>query len=94
MSENPKISIVYCPKCGWLMRATWIAQEILTTFVDEISEVALKPSEIGGVFDIFLNDDLVFSRKSEGHFSEMKQLKQIIRDIIAPEKSLGHSDTK
>lgn len=92
--KKPSVQIVYCPKCGWLMRAAWIAQELLTTFVDEIEEVSLKPSEIGGVFDIFLDQKIIFSRKTEGHFPEAKVLKQLVRDIIAPEKNLGHSDTK
>ncbi len=40
--------------------------------------------------------DLLYQRmrKREGHFPEIKELKQMIRDIVAPEKSLGHSDKK
>lgn len=91
---KPKITIEYCPKCGWLLRAAWMAQELLTTFVEEIGEVALKPSEIAGVYKIFVNEEVVFDRKREGHFLETKELKQIIRDKIAPEKSLGHADKK
>jgi selenoprotein W-related protein len=71
-----------------------MAQELLTTFVEEIGEVALKPSEIPGVYKIFVNEEVVFDRKREGHFLEAKELKQIIRDQIAPEKSLGHADKK
>jgi selenoprotein W-related protein len=41
-----------------------------------------------------VSGELIFSRKTEGRFPEMKELKQIIRDKIAPEKSLGHSDKK
>ncbi|MFN3849340.1 MAG: SelT/SelW/SelH family protein [Spirosomataceae bacterium] len=91
---KPKITIEYCPKCGWLLRAAWMAQELLTTFVEEIGEVALKPSEISGAYKIFVNEEAVFDRKREGHFPEAKELKQLIRDKIAPEKSLGHADRK
>ncbi|KEI41036.1 uncharacterized protein L969DRAFT_86289 [Mixia osmundae IAM 14324] len=35
---------------------------------------------------------LVWDRKTEGGFGEMKELKQRVRDLIAPGKSLGHSD--
>lgn len=91
---KPKITIEYCPKCGWLLRAAWMAQELLTTFVEEIGEVALKPSEISGAYKIFVNGETVFDRKREGHFPEAKELKQLIRDKIAPEKSLGHADRK
>ena len=90
---KPIIIIEYCPKCGWLLRSAYMAQEILTTFVDDVRSVTLKPSETGGRFTIFLNDKIIFDRKEEGHFPEIKKLKQLIRDIINPEKDLGHSDT-
>jgi selenoprotein W-related protein len=35
---------------------------------------------------------VVWNRKDEGRFPEMKELKQRIRDEIAPERDLGHSD--
>jgi selenoprotein W-related protein len=91
---KPKITIEYCPKCNWLMRSAWMAQELLTTFVEELGEVSLRPSEVSGRFQVFLENDLIFDRKREGHFPEAKELKQIVRDRICPEKSLGHSDKK
>jgi selenoprotein W-related protein len=92
--NKPKITIEYCPKCGWMMRAAWMAQEILTTFSEEVGEVGLRPSEISGAYKIWINEELLFDRKREGHFPEIKELKQSIRDVIAPEKNLGHSDKK
>lgn len=91
---NYSITIEYCPKCHWLMRASWMAQELLTTFESELESVSLKPSAISGRYQIILNNEVVFDRKREGHFPEIKELKQLIRDIVAPEKSLGHSDKK
>ena len=70
-----------------------MAQELLTTFTDEVFSVNLQPSEIAGSYRIFVNKELVFDRKREGHFPEAKELKQLIRDQIDPERSLGHSDT-
>ena len=69
-----------------------MAQELLTTFQAEIGEVALLPGT-GGVFDIRLNEALVWSRTAEGRFPELKELKQRVRDVVAPARSLGHSDT-
>jgi selenoprotein W-related protein len=89
---KPTISIEYCPKCGWLLRAAYMAQEILTTFTDEINGVLLKPSETSGRYTISINDLEVFDRKLMGGFPEIKQLKQLIRDHVSPDKSLGHSD--
>src|SRR5688500_5080107 len=31
---KPIITIEYCPKCGWMLRAAYFAQELLTTFQD------------------------------------------------------------
>ncbi len=76
------------------MRAAWMAQELLTTFEQELGSVALKPSEIAGRYQILLENEVIFDRKKEGHFPEIKELKQLVRDFVAPEKSLGHSDKK
>lgn len=70
-----------------------MAQELLTTFDQEISALTLKPGT-GGIFEIRANDELVWSRKTEGRFPEITELKQLIRDRIAPGKDLGHSDKK
>lgn len=87
-----KITIEYCPKCGWLLRSAWMAQELLTTFVEELEELSLKPSLESGTFKIFAENKLIFDRKIDGGFPEIKSLKQVVRDHIAPGKSLGHSD--
>lgn len=89
---KPKLRIDYCPKCRWLLRAAWIQQELLTTFEEEIGEIALKPADTSGEFNIFLNDILIFSRRVNGGFPDLKDLKILIRDKIAPNKSLGHSE--
>jgi selenoprotein W-related protein len=68
-----------------------MAQELLTTFENELGEVALVPGT-GGIFEVRVDGELVFSRKEEGRFPESKELKQRVRDHIAPDKPLGHSD--
>lgn len=92
-TPNPRIEINYCTQCRWLMRAAWMAQELLVTFEGEIGEVALVPGT-GGVFDVRLNGELIFSRKEAERFPESKELKQLVRDRIAPNKALGHSERK
>ncbi|WP_044237499.1 SelT/SelW/SelH family protein [Flexithrix dorotheae] len=91
--SKPVIKIIYCTQCRWMLRATWMAQEILTTFVEEVGEVALKPGK-GGIFEIWVDGNCLFSFKEKKRFPEIKELKQLVRDKIAPEKSLGHSDKK
>lgn len=86
-----RVKIVYCTQCRWLPRACWIAQELLTTFEKELDEVALAPGT-GGTFDVFFNGEMIFSRAEKGRFPESKELKQLVRDQINPERDLGHSD--
>ena len=88
----PRVEIEYCTQCRWLLRATWMAQELLTTFGTTLGEVALVPST-GGIFEVRVNGRSVFSRNEQGRFPESKELKQLVRDIVAPEMTLGHSDT-
>lgn len=91
---KPVVTIEYCPKCGWLLRAAYMAQEFLTTFLEDINSVTLKPSEVSGRYTISINEKIIFDRKQYGGFPEIKELKQIIRDKVNPQKSLGHSDRK
>jgi selenoprotein W-related protein len=89
--RKPQIAITYCRQCGWLLRAAWMAQELLSTFSEDVSEVALKPAT-GGVFQIEVDGEVVWERKGDGGFPDAKTLKQVIRDRIDPERDLGHVD--
>ncbi|RHZ74048.1 hypothetical protein Glove_227g22 [Diversispora epigaea] len=89
----PRISIEYCIQCRWALRAGWIAQELLVTFGNIIGEMVIIPGADAD-FIIQLNGDIIWNRKKEGRFPELKELKQIVRDKIAPEMNLGHSDIK
>jgi selenoprotein W-related protein len=91
---KPVISIEYCPKCGWMLRSAYLAQELLTTFTEDLHGVMLCPSEINGRFIIRVNNEEIFDRKKTGRFPEVKELKQQVRDLVNPNKSLGHSDKK
>jgi len=91
MPKTPRIEIEYCTQCRWLLRAAWMAQELLTTFSTDIGEVSLVPG-IDGVFEIRIDAEAVWSRAEQGRFPDIKELKQLVRDRIAPEKDLGHTD--
>ena len=86
-----RIEIEYCTQCRWMLRAAWLAQELLTTFEDDVTEVALVPAR-GGVFEVRVGSETVWSRKNDGGFPQPKELKQRVRDVVAPGRSLGHSD--
>ncbi|MBI4624110.1 MAG: SelT/SelW/SelH family protein [Verrucomicrobia bacterium] len=88
-----RIEITYCTKCRWLLRAAWMAQELLTTFEQEIAELVLTPGS-GGIFEVRADGVLIWSRKEKGGFPEITELKQLVRDQIAPGRSLGHAERK
>lgn len=92
-AKSPRVEIEFCTQCRWLLRAGWTAQELLTTFDGELAEVALVPAT-GGVFEVSVDGVTIWSRKAEGRFPELKELKQRLRDVIAPERDLGHSERK
>lgn len=89
--SDHRIEIEYCTQCRWLLRAAWLAQELLTTFESDLRSVSLVPGS-GGTFEVRLDGEPIFSRKEASRFPEAKELKQLVRDRIDPERSLGHSD--
>ena len=89
--EKQTITIEYCRQCGWLLRAGWMAQELLNTFAEEIGGVTLVPGT-GGIFEVRHGATVLWSRKERGRFPEITELKQIVRDVVAPERRLGHTD--
>lgn len=88
-----RVEIEYCTQCRWLLRAAWVAQELLTTFGEELQEVALRPGR-GGVFVVRLNGEVLADRAADQGFPDLPKLKQAIRDRVAPDHDLGHSDRK
>ncbi|GCE37697.1 selenoprotein [Rhodococcus sp. ACS1] len=92
-SADGRVAITYCTQCQWLLRAAWMAQELLGTFGQELGEVALVPGT-GGIFRITVDDDLIWDRKEQGGFPDITVLKQLVRDRVAPDRDLGHSDRK
>lgn len=95
MSEpaTHRITITYCTQCRWMLRSAWMAQELLSTFDGDISALTLCPGT-GGIFEVHVDDQRVWSRKDEGRFPDITELKQRVRDVIAPERDLGHVDKK
>src|SRR6516165_6424155 len=86
MPVNPMIEITFCRLCGWGLRAGWMGQELLITFAEELASVTLTSDTQGGVFDVHLDGELIWSRKEQGRFPEIKEIKQLVRDRIAPER--------
>jgi selenoprotein W-related protein len=88
---RPRVEIEYCTQCRWLLRAAWMAQELLTTFEQDLGSVTLVPGT-GGVFEVRMEGERLWSRAEVGRFPDVKELKRIVRDRIAPGRDLGHTD--
>lgn len=86
-----RIEIEYCTQCRWLLRAAWMAQELLQTFEQEIGGVTMIPGS-GGIFEIRIGEEMIWSRNAQGRFPEIKELKRLVRDRVAPGRDLGHTD--
>jgi selenoprotein W-related protein len=85
------VAITYCRQCNWLLRAAWMAQEVLSTFAEDLGEVALIPST-GGAFQIEVGGEVIWERKHDGGFPDVRTLKQRVRDRLDPGRDLGHVD--
>jgi len=104
IKTSPNLTIEYCNRCRWQHRAAWVQTELMLTFPSSViastTLVPLEAEETAGRFRIWLHRApeesaiLIWDRKQEGGFPELKVVKQKIRDILQPEKSLGHSDRK
>jgi selenoprotein W-related protein len=92
-SRRPRVTITYCTQCQWLMRAAWMAQELLNPFSGELGEVALVPGT-GGIFRIAVSDKVIWDRSMKAGFPEITTLKQLVRDEVAPDRHLGHGDRR
>lgn len=92
-TPKPRLAITYCRQCNWMLRAGWMAQELLSTFAEDLGEVALVPGT-GGVFRIELDGAVVWERKADGGFPDAATLKQRVRDVLAPGRDLGHADKR
>lgn len=94
--DKPVVTIRYCTGCRWLLRAQWYSGELLQTFAEELGGVLVVPSS-GAMFRIQVGDvagegTTIWNRKTDGGFPEIGELKRRVRDLVAPDKSLGHTD--
>lgn len=96
-TERPlRISISYCAPCQFLSRATWIAQELLTTFQEYTQSLELVPSR-GGVLDITVNGTIVFSKHQAGRYPELRELREstaALLDAGAWQPAHGRTDSE
>ncbi len=91
--STPRLEIHYCVKCKFLFRATWLAQELLSTFETTIGEIALVPRD-DGAYEIRLDGEVLFAYKDEHRFPDAKEIRELVRDRIAPDRIVGHTRSR
>lgn len=84
-----RVEITYCTRCKFLLRAAWLAQELLTTFESDLNEVALRPGS-GGIFEVRLNGEVISTNANGGAIPDAGEVKRLLRDRIAPGRRIGH----
>jgi selenoprotein W-related protein len=85
----PRVTITYCTKCKFLLRASWMAQELLSTFGDQLGEVAIVPGS-GGIFEITLDGEVIATNRDKAPMPDPSAVKRLIRDRVAPDQQIGH----
>jgi selenoprotein W-related protein len=85
-----RVEITYCTRCKFLLRAAWLAQELLTTFESELDEVAIRPGS-GGIFEVRLNGEVIATNADGGAMPDAGAVKRLLRDRIAPGRQIGHN---
>ena len=67
------VDILYCTGCRWMLRSAYYAQELLTSFQDDLTSVTLIPSppqSPGGMFFVSVDGQAIWNRKARGRFPE------------------------
>ncbi len=90
MKKKPSVSIEYCTVCNFRGRAAWLAQELLAAHESDISGVTLVPGR-GGVFDVRIDGELVFSEKAAGRFPEPREIKDAVRAKLGLDPTSRHT---
>jgi selenoprotein W-related protein len=88
---GPRIEIEYCRRCRFQLRAAWLAQEILSTFEEDVGEVALVPSG-GGILEVRVDGEVVASNRDGATIPDVMDVKRAVRDRVAPARKFGHED--
>jgi selenoprotein W-related protein len=89
MNEAPRVEIEYCRRCKFLLRASWMAQELLSTFEEELGGVTLVPGG-GGIFEVRVDGEVIASNREGEEMPEPGAVKRALRDRIAPGRRIGH----
>jgi selenoprotein W-related protein len=81
--RKPNITLEYCVPCNYTDRAKWTASELESRFG---TAVTLIPSA-GGVFEVEVDGNIIFSKRRERRFPEMDELTASIEAHLSQPKA-------
>ena len=70
------MKIVYCGPCVYITRANWLKQD-LEKNVKGV-KISLEPGD-KGIFDIYANKKLIFSKHKAGRFPESDEVIKLVK---------------
>ena len=89
----PDATIVIAPGSDLTRLRTVLQALRIGSWAPVLGGVLLVPSS-GAMFRIEVGEVTVWNRKTDGGFPEIAVLKRLVRDLVAPTMSLGHSDSQ
>ncbi|BCU67003.1 hypothetical protein HS7_04400 [Sulfolobales archaeon HS-7] len=75
------VRIVFCKPCGYTDRATSLANEILKLYGLNGVKVTLEAGT-NGIFDVYFDEEMVFSRYKEKRLPENKEILDRLTDKL------------
>ena len=79
MKKN--ITIEYCTSWGYLKRAVALAESLLGLYKGDLEDIRLVPSS-GGIFEVKLNDEMVFSKKELNRYPNENEIEETIKEKL------------
>jgi len=76
------ISIEYCSQRGYAPECVGLTERLLEEFEQQISDLTLIPSR-GGVFEVTVDDELLYSKKATGRHAEHDEILAQLRKRVS-----------
>jgi len=80
--KTPAVRIDFCFECGYTRRANKLAGDVMEEFGDFLpGGVAIVPGD-REIFDVWLGERLLFSRKQVGRFPNDREIEDQLIEIL------------
>jgi selT/selW/selH-like putative selenoprotein len=80
--EGDAIKIVYCADCGYARRAVRMTENILEEFFEFLPGGVNVVPGAHEIFDVYLNDDLLFSKSKVGRHANDREVEDQLIEIL------------